>query len=54
MEKTIKIMYIIAIIFWMVGAYLCYDRQEYKVGAIMSALIIVFSFATVYDTKKEN
>ncbi len=54
MEKTIKIMYIIAIIFWMVGAYLCYEKQEYKVGAIMSALIIVFSFATVYDTKKEN
>jgi len=54
MEKTIKIMYIIAIIFWMVGAYLCYDRQEYKIGAILSALIIVFSFATVYDTKKEN
>jgi hypothetical protein len=54
MEKTIKTMYIIAIIFWMAGAYMCYERQEYKVGAIMSALIIVFSFATVYDTKEEN
>jgi hypothetical protein len=52
MEKTTKTMYIIAIIFWIVGAYICYDKREYKVGAIMSGLIIVFSFASVIDTKK--
>jgi hypothetical protein len=54
MEKAIKIMYIIAILFWITGAYLCYNRHEYKVGAIMSGLIIVFSFAFACDTKKEN